>query len=153
MSSIQRVDVINNQALIRVLGKVSEALVHCWPSFSESDYLKFLDGKKGTGMEMEAWVSLTLGVIAWPTPQWCFVGFLALRYIPLNVFNIFKREVELSLGFGHFYWSTYPHVVISKITISWNINKIRAKRAALPASDAQMLMTPFIRELAPQLEE
>lgn len=49
--------------------------------------------------------------------QWCIVGFLVLRYIPLNFFNIFKREVELSLGFGHFYSSTCPHVVISKIMI------------------------------------
>lgn len=153
MSSIQRVDVINNQALIRVPGKVSEALVHCWPSFSESDYLKFLDEKERNWNGNGGLSVPYFGCHCMANSQWCFlVGFLVLRYILLNVLNIFKREVELSLGFGHFYWSTYPHVVISKITISWKILiKIRAKESSSSSQWCQMLMTPSI-ELAPQRE-
>ena len=47
---------------------------------------------------------ISLGVAAWPNPVVSCEDFLVLRFVfYLNFFNIFKRNVELSLGFGQFY--------------------------------------------------
>lgn len=78
--------------------KVSEALVCCWPNYSESHYLSEVFGWKWDTIEMDSWVYIRLRVSVSIISSDVFQKLFFLVY---SFCFQFKRTVKLSYEFGH----------------------------------------------------